>query len=73
MTLAFFVEAVEKKELICSGGFRSLKKYWYCGAKGRFITREYVDKHHCLCRQKGRIKGKRCKFLVCEFKKDVNR
>jgi hypothetical protein len=42
---------------------------YHCGQKGIDLTRREIELHHCLAREKGRNKGKRCRYLVELFVK----
>jgi len=39
-------------------------RLYYCGMKGKNLTRHEMGIHNCLRRGKGRNKNKRCMYLV---------
>jgi hypothetical protein len=36
----------------------------YCGLKQLYLSFEYMKRHNCLARRKGRNRGRRCPYLI---------
>lgn len=47
---------------------------WYCGSKSIYLTKKYMELHHCRRMRKGVNKGRPCRFLIKQndntFKKE---